>query len=56
MVEEVGGHVQGLNPVADRKRSLKEMAMQHVGGGVNHALGSAILRGCEGTTFRSCTP
>jgi hypothetical protein len=44
-IEEVGGRVQGLNLVAGGKRSLKEEATQHVGGGVNHALGTTILRG-----------
>jgi hypothetical protein len=44
-VEEIGGYVQGLRPVAGGKRSLKEEATQHIGGGVNHTLGSAILRG-----------
>jgi hypothetical protein len=44
-VEEIGGCVQGLSLVASRKRSLKEEATQHVGGDVNHAIGSDILRG-----------
>jgi hypothetical protein len=45
MVEEVGGGVQRLNLVADKKISLEEEARQHVGGGANHAVDLAILRG-----------
>jgi hypothetical protein len=44
-VEDVGGCVQRLCPVAGEERSLEEEATHHIGGGVNHALGSAILRG-----------
>jgi hypothetical protein len=43
-VEEVGGRVKVLHPIAGGKRSLKEEATQHVGGGANHTLGLAILR------------
>jgi hypothetical protein len=32
-VEEVGGGVQGLYPVADRERHLKEKATNHISGG-----------------------
>ena len=35
-VEKVGGGVQGLCPVAGRKRRLEEKAADHIGGGVNH--------------------
>jgi hypothetical protein len=44
-VKEVGGCVQCLSPVAGVKRILEKEATQHVGGGANHALGAAILRG-----------
>jgi hypothetical protein len=47
-VEEVGGDVQGLYPVAGRERRLEEKAADHVGGGVNHALCLAILSGGVG--------
>jgi hypothetical protein len=42
-VEEVGGGVQGLCPVASGKRRLDEKAADHVGGGANHALCPAVL-------------
>jgi hypothetical protein len=42
-VEEVGGCVKGLCPVACRKRCLEEKATYHVGGGANHALGPTVL-------------
>jgi hypothetical protein len=42
-VEEMGGGVQGLYPVAGRERRLKEEAAYHIGGGANHAFGPAIL-------------
>jgi hypothetical protein len=45
VIEEIGGCVQGLSPVAGGKRSLKEEATQHIVGGANHTLGSAIPRG-----------
>jgi hypothetical protein len=38
VVEEVGGGVQGLCPVAGRERCLEEKASNHIGGGGNHAL------------------
>jgi hypothetical protein len=47
-VEEVGGGVQGLCPVAGRERRLEEKAADHVGGGANHALCSAVLGGGVG--------
>jgi hypothetical protein len=48
MVEEVGGGVQGLCPVAGRERRLEEKAADHVGGGANHALCPAVLGGGVG--------
>jgi hypothetical protein len=39
----VGGGVQGLYPIAGGERRLEEKASYHIGGGVNHALGPAIL-------------
>jgi hypothetical protein len=42
-IEKVGGGVQGLCPVAGRERRLVEKAMDHIGGGANHAFGPAIL-------------
>ena len=42
-VEEVGGSVQGLCPVAGRERRLEEEAAEHIGGGADHAFGSAVL-------------
>jgi hypothetical protein len=50
-VEDVGVHVQRLNPVAGKKRNLEKKATQHVNGGANHSLSSTILWGCEDTTF-----
>jgi hypothetical protein len=47
-VEEVGGGVQGLCPVASRKRRLEEKVADHVGGGANHALCPAVLGGGVG--------
>ena len=43
LVEEVGGCVKGIDPVAGRKRRLEEKAADHVGGGANHALGPTVL-------------
>jgi hypothetical protein len=48
-VEEVGGGVQGLCPVTGRERRLKEKASDHIGGGLNHALGLAVLGRGVGT-------
>jgi hypothetical protein len=42
-VGEVGGGMQGLCPVVGRERRLKEKAIDHVGGGANHAFGLAVL-------------
>jgi hypothetical protein len=42
-VEEVGGGVQGLYPVAGKERRLKEKEADHISGGSNHALGPAVL-------------
>jgi hypothetical protein len=47
-VEEVGGGVQGLCPVAGRERRLEEKASNHVGGGANHELCPAVLGGGVG--------
>ena len=44
-VEEVGGSMQGLCPVAGRERHLEEKAADHVGGGTNYTLGPAVLGG-----------
>jgi hypothetical protein len=49
-VEEVGGSVQGLCPVAGRERCLEEKAAEHIGGGADHAFGSAVL--CKGVGAR----
>jgi hypothetical protein len=49
-VEEMGGSVQGLCPVAGRERRLEEKAAEHIGGGVDHAFGSAVL--CRGVGAR----
>jgi hypothetical protein len=35
--------VQGLYPVAGRERRLEEKAVNHVGGGANHALCPDVL-------------
>jgi hypothetical protein len=45
-----GGSVQGLCPVAGRERRLEEEAAEHVGGGADHAFGSAVL--CRGVGAR----
>jgi hypothetical protein len=42
-VQEVGGSVQGLCPVAGRERCLEEEAAEHISGGADHAFGSAVL-------------
>jgi hypothetical protein len=42
-IEEVCGGVLGLCPIASRERLLEEKATNHIGGGVNHAFGPAIL-------------
>jgi hypothetical protein len=47
-VEEVGGVVQGLCPVAGRERRLEEKAADHVGGGANHAFCPTVLGGGVG--------
>ena len=39
----MGSGVQGLCPVADRERCLKEEATNHVGGGANDAFRLAVL-------------
>jgi hypothetical protein len=49
-VEEVGGSVQCLCPVAGRERRLEEEAAEHIGGGADHAFGSAVL--CRGVGAR----
>jgi hypothetical protein len=49
-VEEVGGNVQGLCPVAGRERRLEEEAAEHIGGGADHAFGTAVL--CRGVGAR----
>ena len=43
MVQEVGGSVQGLCPVAGRERRLEEETAEHISGGADHAFGSAVL-------------
>jgi hypothetical protein len=47
-VEEIGGGVKALNPVVGWKRSLQHQGTHDIIGGVNHALGLAILRGGVG--------
>jgi hypothetical protein len=47
-VEEVGGSVQSLCPVAGRERRLEEKTADYVGGGANHALCPAVLGGGVG--------
>jgi hypothetical protein len=47
-VEEVGGGVESLCPVAGRERRLEEKAADHVGGGADHALCSTVLGGGVG--------
>jgi hypothetical protein len=42
-VEEVGGGVQSFCPAAGRERHLEEKAVDHIGGGTNHAFGLAVL-------------
>jgi hypothetical protein len=42
-VEEVCGGVQCLCPVASRERRLEEKAADHIGVGVDHAFGPAVL-------------
>jgi hypothetical protein len=42
--------VQGLCLVAGRERRLEEKAAEHIGGGADHAFGSAIL--CRGVGAR----
>jgi hypothetical protein len=49
-VEEMGGSMQGLFPVAGRERCLEEKAAEHGGGGADHAFGSAVL--CRGVGAR----
>jgi hypothetical protein len=48
-VEEMCGSMKGLCLVGGRERRLKEKAADHVGGGVNHTLGPAILSRGVGT-------
>jgi hypothetical protein len=48
-VEEMHGGMKGLCPVGGRERRLKEKATDHVRGGVNHALGPAVLSRGVGT-------
>jgi hypothetical protein len=48
-VEEVGGCVKGLGPVAGRKRRLEEKAADYVGDGANHAFGPTVLGKCVWT-------
>jgi len=43
-VKKVGGGVEALGPEARRERRLKEDA-HGLGGGANHALSLAVLRG-----------
>jgi hypothetical protein len=44
-VEEIGGGVKALNPVASWMRCLQQQGAHDIVGGANHALGLAILRG-----------
>jgi hypothetical protein len=43
MIQEVGGCVQGLYPIAGRERRLEEKAAEHIVGGADHAFGPAVL-------------
>jgi hypothetical protein len=43
------GGVQGIYLIANRERRLEEKAADHIGGGVNHALGPAVLGRGVGT-------
>jgi hypothetical protein len=43
------GSVQGICLIAGRKRHLKKEVVDHVSGGVNNALGPAVLRIVRGT-------
>jgi hypothetical protein len=56
-VQEMGSGVQGLCPVDDRERCLKEEAVDHVGGGANDAFGPSIsgerCKGMRDATERS---
>ena len=49
LVEEVGGCVKGIGPVAGRKRRLEEKAADHVGDGANHAFGPTVWGRCVWT-------
>jgi hypothetical protein len=42
-VEEVGGSMKALSPVASRKGRLKQQGAHDIIGGTNHALSLAIL-------------
>jgi hypothetical protein len=49
-VEEMGASIQRLHPIAGGERRLEEKAVDHVGGGANHAFGTTVLReGCRDT-------
>jgi hypothetical protein len=44
-VKEVGGGVEALGPEARRERRLKKEGAHGLGGGANHSLSLAVLRG-----------
>jgi hypothetical protein len=46
VIEELGGRVKGLDPVAGKKRSLEEKAADHVGDGANHVFDPTVLGIC----------
>ena len=48
-VQEVGGGVKSLSPVAGWKGSLEQQGAHHIVGGADHALGLAVLGGSVGT-------
>jgi hypothetical protein len=47
-VEKMGSNIQGLYPLAHRKRCIKEEAIDHVIGGTDNPYGLAVLRGSVG--------
>jgi hypothetical protein len=50
-VEEIGGGVKALNPVAGWERRMEQQGVHDIIGGVNHALDLVILRGGVGARY-----
>jgi hypothetical protein len=48
-VDEMSSSVQGVCPIAGRKRHLKKEASNHVSGGADNAFDPVVLRGSVGT-------